>query len=173
MDPPCSTRVSRARVYSRPHQLSTTGLSPSSARHSTCSCFRWLIRVRSPLLTESRLLSFPPGTEMFHFPGFAPHPYAFRVRYSFEWVAPFGHPKIVAWLPAPLGLSQVPASFIASRRQDIHRAPLSCRTNRTPRQADPFGPARRFASWNSSARDDSRARTPIVPAQPGFRPTCG
>ena len=33
---------------------------------------RGLIRVRSPLLTESRLISFPPGTEMFQFPGFAP-----------------------------------------------------------------------------------------------------
>ncbi len=31
-----------------------------------------LIRFRSPLLTESRLISFPPGTEMFQFPGFAP-----------------------------------------------------------------------------------------------------
>ncbi len=30
-----------------------------------------LIRFRSPLLTESRLISFPPGTEMFQFPGFA------------------------------------------------------------------------------------------------------
>ncbi len=29
-----------------------------------------LIRVRSPLLTESRLISFPPGNEMFQFPGF-------------------------------------------------------------------------------------------------------
>ena len=30
-----------------------------------------LFRVRSPLLTESLLLSFPPGTEMFQFPGFS------------------------------------------------------------------------------------------------------
>src|SRR5208337_5544509 len=30
-----------------------------------------LFRFRSPLLTESQLLSFPPGTEMVHFPGFA------------------------------------------------------------------------------------------------------
>src|SRR5574340_956841 len=30
-----------------------------------------LFRVRSPLLTESRLLSLPPGTEMVHFPGLA------------------------------------------------------------------------------------------------------
>ena len=31
-----------------------------------------LFRFRSPLLTESLLFSFPPGTEMVHFPGFAP-----------------------------------------------------------------------------------------------------
>ena len=31
-----------------------------------------LIRVRSPLLTESQLFSFPVGTEMFHFPTFPP-----------------------------------------------------------------------------------------------------
>src|ERR1700733_6978103 len=30
-----------------------------------------LFRFRSPLLSESRLISFPPGTEMVHFPGFA------------------------------------------------------------------------------------------------------
>ena len=37
-----------------------------------------LFRFRSPLLTESRLLSFPPATEMFQFTGFARTPYAFR-----------------------------------------------------------------------------------------------
>ncbi len=31
-----------------------------------------LFRVRSPLLTESLLFSFPVGTEMFHFPTFPP-----------------------------------------------------------------------------------------------------
>src|SRR6266478_1769330 len=31
-----------------------------------------LFRVRSPLLSESRFLSFPSGTEMVHFPEFAP-----------------------------------------------------------------------------------------------------
>ena len=30
-----------------------------------------LFRFRSPLLAESRLFSFPPGTEMVHFPGLA------------------------------------------------------------------------------------------------------
>ena len=37
-----------------------------------------LIPVRSPLLRESRLISLPPGTEMFQFPGFASGPYGFR-----------------------------------------------------------------------------------------------
>ena len=39
-----------------------------------------LVRFRSPLLTESRLMSFPPGTEMFQFPGFAsPKPILFSL----------------------------------------------------------------------------------------------
>jgi hypothetical protein len=37
-----------------------------------------LIRVRSPLLAESRLMSVPPATEMFQFAGFASRPYEFR-----------------------------------------------------------------------------------------------
>ena len=36
-----------------------------------------LVRVRSSLLTESRLMSFPPATEIFQFAGFASAPYRF------------------------------------------------------------------------------------------------
>ncbi len=36
-----------------------------------------LLRVRSPLLTESLLISFPEGTEMFHFPSFTLITYEF------------------------------------------------------------------------------------------------
>lgn len=36
-----------------------------------------LVRVRSPLLTESLLMSFPPATEMFQFAGFASFTYVF------------------------------------------------------------------------------------------------
>ena len=39
-----------------------------------------LIRVRSPLLAESRLISLPLATEMFHFTRFAPTTYAFSRR---------------------------------------------------------------------------------------------
>ena len=38
-----------------------------------------LIRVRSPLLTESLLLSLPGGTEMVHFPPFASQSYVFTL----------------------------------------------------------------------------------------------
>ena len=40
-----------------------------------------LVRVRSPLLTESRLMSFPPVTEMVQFTGFASPTYVFSRRY--------------------------------------------------------------------------------------------
>ena len=38
-----------------------------------------LLRFRSPLLAESFLLSFPPGTKMFQFPGFPSYSYVFTV----------------------------------------------------------------------------------------------
>ena len=37
-----------------------------------------LFRFRSPLLPESHLISLPPGTKMFQFPGCATRPYVFR-----------------------------------------------------------------------------------------------
>src|SRR5207244_7748444 len=40
-----------------------------------------LIRFRSPLLTESLLMSFPPATEMFQFAGFASCTYGFSAGY--------------------------------------------------------------------------------------------
>jgi hypothetical protein len=41
-----------------------------------------LSRFRSPLLTGSRLISLPPGTEMFQFPGFASATYIFSCGYD-------------------------------------------------------------------------------------------
>ncbi len=55
-----------------------------------------LVRVRSPLLAESRLMSFPPGRKSADQSSFA----------------------------APRGLSQRSTSFIASQRQGIHQTPL-------------------------------------------------
>ena len=63
--------------------------------------------VRSPLLRTSRLISLPPGTEMFQFPGFAL--VRKRVtRLAPGRVAPFGHPGINACVPLPLAYRSLP-----------------------------------------------------------------
>ena len=86
-----------------------------------------LFRFRSPLLTESRLLSLPVGTEMFHFPTLPPHTLCVQVWVTGHdscRVSPFGNPRITARLTAPRGLSQPPTSFFGSWCLGIHRAPL-------------------------------------------------
>jgi hypothetical protein len=86
-----------------------------------------LFRFRSPLLTESRLLSLPVGNEMFHFPTFPPHALcvqAWVTGHDSCRVSPFGNPRINARLTAPRGLSQPPTSFFGSWCLGIHRAPL-------------------------------------------------
>ena len=84
-----------------------------------------LVRVRSPLLTESRLMSFPPGTEMFQFPGFASAAYGFSGGYSLAEVGcPIRRSSDQSLLAAPRGFSQRATSFIASWRQGIHQMPL-------------------------------------------------
>ena len=83
-----------------------------------------LFRFRSPLLSESRLMSFPRATEMFQFTRFASHDYVFIMRYLFRWVSPFGNLRIKAYLPAPRSLSQATTSFIACNRQGIHHMHL-------------------------------------------------
>lgn len=56
-----------------------------------------LIRVRSPLLTESLLFSLPVGTEMFHFPTFPPRTLCvqMRVTRSIAGQAGFPHSEIL------------------------------------------------------------------------------
>ena len=54
------------------------------------------------------LMSVPPGTEMFQFPGFASYHYGFMVRYPRGWVAPFGYPRIKACSRLPVAFRSVP-----------------------------------------------------------------
>ena len=139
MDPADSDRVSRARSYSgaEPSLFSCRvrvfhplwqPIPELSARVLRDLCpvlqphpdeSRWFrhFRVRSPLLTESRFLSFPRGNEMFQFPPFAPYTYGFSA-----WS--FGHPGISARLTTPPGLSQSSTPFIACWRPDIPHMPL-------------------------------------------------
>ena len=62
---------------------------------------------RSPLLRASRLISLPPGTEMFQFPGFA-----LRSKtddgLTPSRVAPFGHLGITACVPLPRAYRSLP-----------------------------------------------------------------
>ena len=58
------------------------------------------MRFRSPLLSQSRFLSFPPGTEMVHFPGFA------RARL---WI----HRAVRGFYPRGSPHSEIPGSMPA------------------------------------------------------------
>ncbi len=91
MVPPFSDRITRVPPYS----LSLIELAfrirgyhplwpdfPDRFARVTRLIATGLLRVRSPLLAESRLISFPPGTEMFQFPGFALHAYVFSMQYG-------------------------------------------------------------------------------------------
>ena len=53
-----------------------------------------LLPVRSPLLGESLLISLPPGTKMFQFPGFASHTLQHGMTLYYQGrVPPFGNPR--------------------------------------------------------------------------------
>jgi hypothetical protein len=68
-----------------------------------------LVRVRSSLLAESLLMSFPPATEIFQFAGFASHRYGFADGIPPKgWVAPFGDLGITGRSPLPRAFRSVP-----------------------------------------------------------------
>ena len=86
-----------------------------------------LIPFRSPLLGESRLISFPPGTEMFQFPGLPPPCLCIQqgvAPYYQRWVSPFGNPRVTGYSAPHRGLSQPFTPFIDSWCQGIHRVPF-------------------------------------------------
>ena len=87
-----------------------------------------LFPLRSPLLRESRLISFPSGTEMFHFPELASYDLCIQSQISghdSRWVSPFRNLRINGCLAPPRSLSQLTTSFIAFRRQGIHQMLLT------------------------------------------------
>jgi hypothetical protein len=90
-----------------------------------------LLRFRSPLLAQSRLMSLPPGTEMFQFPGFASNTYGFSAGYPKRVGCPIRTPRDQRLLAAPPRFSQRATSFIASWRQGIHQMPFSCSIHRS------------------------------------------
>ncbi len=75
--PPRSDRISRVPPYSwtqkKRYPYGAVTRSGASFQMLQVLFFRaaGLVRFRSPLLSESLLMSFPPATEMFQFAGFA------------------------------------------------------------------------------------------------------
>ena len=74
---------------------------------------RWfgLFPLRSPLLRESRLISFPSGTEMFQFPEFALLTYGFSQQCMASTamrVTPLGNPRIKRCLLFPEAYRSLP-----------------------------------------------------------------
>jgi hypothetical protein len=70
-----------------------------------------LARFRSPLLARSLLISFPRGTEMFHFPRYRPARLCVHRAvppHEGRGVAPFGHPRIKARLRLPVEFRSLP-----------------------------------------------------------------
>ena len=70
-------------------------------------------------------MSFPPGTEMFQFPGFASRTYVFSRDHPCRSGFPIRKSADQRLLAAPRGLSQRATSFIASQCQGIHQMPFS------------------------------------------------
>ena len=103
-------------------------LQPRTSNACTLTLARFgLIPFRSPLLGESRLISFPPGTEMFQFPGLSPTCLCIQhevTPHYQRWVSPFGHPRITGYSAPPRGLSQPFTPFFDSWCLGIHRVPF-------------------------------------------------
>ena len=164
MVPPASRPASRTGRYSgtplRHAHLSVTGLSPSLAPRSRGVHLSLpdasvgpttpvpqgdrfgLDPFRSPLLRASRLISLPPGTEMFQFPGFA-SVLRQMTGVATSRVAPFGHLGIIACVPLPRAFRSLPRpssppcaqasptclrplDYKSSHRQAEHALQVSC-----------------------------------------------
>ena len=102
-------RLSFQRVWLKIKLLCCLALQPQLQSN----WFR-LFPVRSPLLGESLLISFPPPTKMFQFGGYCFFILCIQIKimeYYFHWVPPFGNPRIEALLAAPRGFSQPHTTF--------------------------------------------------------------
>ena len=128
------------------HWISNTGLSPSMARLSRRFFYPLeyhigvlqprqdksrrfgLFRFRSPLLTESHSLSFPPPTKMFQFSG-CDFNILFYSDINSCLLRQLGFPirksPDQSVFAAPRSLSQLTTSFIASYLQGIHLLPVT------------------------------------------------
>ena len=142
MVPPSSDRISRVPPYSRTTRAERIrGYHPLWPDFPDRSAYlrvaTGLFRVRSPLLAESLLMSFPPGTEMFQFPGFASSTYVFSERYPCGWVAPFGYPRINACSRLPMAFRSVPRPSSPPGAKASTECPYCARNQPTTHRSHP------------------------------------
>ena len=98
---PSLARLSRRlRLTSLTPSVGPTTPTPQGGRFG-------LYRFRSPLLSASRLISLPHGTEMFQFPWFA-SVLRQMIGYDPDRVSPFGHPRITGCVRLPLAFRSLP-----------------------------------------------------------------
>jgi hypothetical protein len=133
-----------------------------------------LVRFRSPLLAESRLMSFPPATEMFQFAGFASRTYEFSTGYPPSCLGRVGCPirrsRDHQSLASPPGFSQRATSFIASQCQGIHQMPFLCSIHQRRPAPALASPKRRPGTPPRTGASPNRTR-PARPLEPfGSRP---
>ena len=183
MVPPRSDRIIRVPPYSRIGRR----LVPVRDRHPLRRAFpdasgfhqptTGLVPVRSPLLGESLLMSFPPATEMFQFAGFASGRLCIQRRMTqYGPGFPIRISADQSLLATPRGFSQRATSFIASRCQGIHQVPLrrlipasrtAANPARSPKRTAAL-PPRRKSQGTFSAQERSSHRTDA--RQPRYRP---
>ena len=142
MVPPSSDRISRVPPYSRtpcdpcPYGAVTRSGPPFQTvpvRHKSAT---GLVRVRSPLLAESRLMSFPPATEMVQFAGFASSAYGFSRRYPLKGGLP--HSEISGSTSARLSPELFAACHVLHRLSVPRHSPdalLSSSPTLSPKRA--------------------------------------
>ena len=114
--PDRSAKILVCNLPTAPYHRPTKTYNTTATTHTglTSLWFR-LFPFRSPLLGESRLISIPAGTEMFHFPAWA------SLHLCIQWrrggIHRLGYPIRTSsdhgLLAASRGLSQLATSFIA------------------------------------------------------------
>ena len=133
-----------------------------------CDKATGLFRVRSPLLTESRLMSVPPATEMFQFAGFASRTYEFSTGYPYGWVAPFGDPGITDRSHLPRAFRSVPRPSSPLSAKASTRCPcFALDHRRLPARKRRTTAAHRAKT--PKGQNPQRAKT-LLPASAGGRP---
>ena len=148
------------------------------------TCATGLVRVRSPLLAESRLMSFPPATEMFQFAGFASQTYEFSLGYRSRGGLP--HSEIPGSTIARISPGLFAACHVLHRLSVPRHPPdaLTLRLSATPNgkdhsdirmqnsditRSEPFGatnsPSQKTLRAGSQTRPLGRIRSPATVTQ--------